>query len=72
MIVDEEKALAVHSAWPEGRVYRPLAEPPPEVALKGEGKREYNRRRAETIRAYARLRGITNAKARLEMKNDTR
>lgn len=66
-----DAALEAHATFPSGKVYLLLSnesEQAEDVMTPRDRKREYNHRRAEAIRAYAKERGITVAAARVELR----
>jgi hypothetical protein len=69
MFFDDPTALAVHAAWPTGKVHRPLADEPPTNSSLKERKRARDKKRQALIREYARQHGVSDVVARKHFKD---
>jgi len=72
MFFDDPTALAVHAAWPAGRVYRPLADEQPTNSTLKERKRARDKKRQALIREYARQHGVSDLVARKHFKDQAK
>ena len=72
MVVDDPTALAVHAAWPAGKVHRPLADEPPTNSTLKERKRARDKKRQALIREYARQHGVSDVVARKHFKDQAK
>jgi hypothetical protein len=72
MFFDDPTALAVHAAWPTGKVHRPLAEPPTTNSTLKERKRARDKKRQALIREYARQHGVSDVVARKHFKDQAK
>jgi len=72
MFFDDPTALAVHAAWPTGKVHRPLADEQPTNSTLKERKRARDKKRQSLIREYARQHGVSDLVARKHFKDQAK